>query len=169
MSATCAFPNVPAGQLVGPLAGRRFMESLCSTTLQGMARGLAGEPTHVAALAATILQERGVEAREAQAPATVSAKPACRTQSDNRISRWREERREPAAPLRAVTIMDGRESREGIMDFIPRNAKERFQANIARFSKLTDQELRMIAMQRTSPESKAARHLIEWRTTQAMQ
>lgn len=66
------------------------------------------------------------------------------------------------APLPACPIMDGREARH-IKDDVPRNDKERFQANIARFSKLNDTELRMIAMQRTGPESKAARHLIEWR------
>lgn len=74
--------------------------------------------------------------------------------------------RERHAPLPAVPIIDGRESQHGFADNLPRNPKERLQANIARFSKLSDEEIRMLAMQRTSPESKAARHIQQWRRSQ---
>jgi hypothetical protein len=59
-----AFPNVPADQMVGPLAGRRFMESFNDTTLPGMARGRAGEPLGVVSLAKHILQCRSFERGE---------------------------------------------------------------------------------------------------------
>jgi hypothetical protein len=53
-----AFPDVPLLEQVGPLAGRRFMESFNDVTLRGMARGAAGEPPNVVLLAKTILAER---------------------------------------------------------------------------------------------------------------
>lgn len=53
-----AFPNVGPLEMVGPLSGRRFMESFNDTTLQGMSRGQAGEPEGVVTLARQILRER---------------------------------------------------------------------------------------------------------------
>lgn len=56
-----AFPNVPSGERVGQIDGRRFMESLSEHTLACMAKGRAGEPKHVVSLAKSILQVREIE------------------------------------------------------------------------------------------------------------
>lgn len=56
-----AFPNCPADQPVGPMDGRRFMESYSTTTLRGISLGRAGEPSHVVSLARSILRVREIE------------------------------------------------------------------------------------------------------------
>lgn len=79
-----AFPNVPANEPVGPLAGRRFMESFNDTTLRGMARGWAGEPSHVVSLAKSILRNRGESAVTAKSDYPPSVKtPQQHAQFDN--------------------------------------------------------------------------------------
>lgn len=55
---TNPFPNVGPLEMVGPLGGRRFMVNFNDTTLRGMAKGAAGEPSHVVDLAKEILRER---------------------------------------------------------------------------------------------------------------
>ncbi len=52
------FSTIPADQPVGPLGGRRQMETFDSVTLMGMMQGKAGEPEHVVSLARSILAER---------------------------------------------------------------------------------------------------------------
>lgn len=52
------FATIPADQPVGPLGGRRQMETFDSVTLEAMARGAAGEPDHVISLARSILAQR---------------------------------------------------------------------------------------------------------------
>jgi hypothetical protein len=68
-------------------------------------------------------------------------------------------------PIKPVEILDGRLNRCQ-REFIPHNPKEREQAFIVRLSKLSDSELRMIAMENSSPMVKAARHVLKWRNSQ---
>lgn len=58
MTRTDPFPGLAPDQPVGPMGNRRHMEFMNDVTLQGMAKGRAGEPDHVIRLAQQILSER---------------------------------------------------------------------------------------------------------------
>lgn len=58
MTRTDPFPGLAPDQPVGPMGNRRHMEFMNDVTLQGMARGCAGEPEYLVTLALAILAER---------------------------------------------------------------------------------------------------------------